>query len=244
MPGSCVGLVTAHLGIGRILRLAAGGRTPPASMLKGLDEPNGLALGPNGTLYVGLLGRVIRFNPGASDPAASLRDVVVNLPETGRHPLNALAVAPDGSLFLNVGSATDHCEQADDAPRSQGVMPETTGTSPRGVILHVTPGGIPTDARTIAPYACCLRNSMAVTVLPCSDVVAGVSARDYIDQADNSLSDEALPHDTFDRVEQGADYGWSYCYDRTYPVPNIRISIARPSTRPPCRCRRMLRRWA
>ncbi|MDB5396759.1 MAG: glucose dehydrogenase [Rhodospirillales bacterium] len=99
-------------------------RTPPAVMLNGLDEPNGLALGPNGTLYIGLLGQVIRFDPGASDSAATMRNVVVNLPDTGRHPLNALAVAPDGSLFVNVASATDHCEQADDAvPGSHGVMP-------------------------------------------------------------------------------------------------------------------------
>jgi glucose/arabinose dehydrogenase len=243
MSGSCVGLVAAHLGFirglavigqdvyvadmggwhrgkGRILRLADGGKSPPAVLLKGLDEPNGLALGPNGSLYVGLLGKVIRFDPGAPDLASTVRDVVINLPDTGRHPLDALAVAPDGSLFLNVGSATDHCEGTDGAaPDPKAICPETTGSSPRGVILHVVPGDAPIDAGTVTPYARGLRNSMALAVLPSGAVVAGVNARDYIDQADPALSDEALPHDTFDRVEQGADYGWPYCYDANIPSP-------------------------
>jgi glucose/arabinose dehydrogenase len=243
MPGSCVGLVALHLGFargvavigqdvyvadmggwhkgrGRILRLANGGRLPPEVVLKGLDEPNGLALGPNGTLYVGLLGKLIQFDPKAADPAASIREIVTNLPDTGRHPLDALAVAPDGSLFVNVGSASDHCEQGKDMPPdSKAVCPETTGTSPRGVVLHVMPGSTPVDASTVTPFARGLRNSMAMTVLPVGDLIVGVNSRDYIDQADPALSDADLPHDTFDRVEQGADYGWPYCYDKNVPGP-------------------------
>lgn len=82
------------------------------------------------------------------------------------------------------------------------------------------------------------------TVLPCGDVVAGVNARDYIDYADNSLSDEALPHDTFDRVEQGADYGWPYCYDKNISSPEYPHFDCEAKHAPTCCCRRMLRRWA
>jgi glucose/arabinose dehydrogenase len=243
MPGSCVGLIAAHLGFvrgvvaigqdiyvadmggwhrgrGRILRLADGGRAPPEVLLSGLDEPNGLALGPNGSLYIGLLGKVVRYDPHAPDPAAGLHDVLVNLPVTGRHPLDALAVAPDASLFVNVGSATDHCEGLNDAdPDPKAVCPETAGVNPRGVILHIVPSDKPVDAATVTSYARGLRNSMALTVLPAGDVVAAVNARDFIDHADSSLSDEALPHETFDRVEEGADYGWPYCYDKNIPSP-------------------------
>ena len=39
------------------------------------------------------------------------------------------------SLFVNVGSATDHCEQGKEMPPdSKATCPETMGASPRGVI--------------------------------------------------------------------------------------------------------------
>lgn len=242
-PDMCVGLVAAHLGFargvvaigrdiyvldmggwrkkhGRLLRLGDGGHQPPQVLLSGLDEPNGLALAPDGAIYLGLPGKVIRFDPAAADPAATVRDIVVGLPVDGRHPLSALAVARDGSLFINVGSKTDNCEGAENAlPDPTVPCPETVGPAPRGVILHVVPASAPIDAHGIAPFARGLRNSMALAITPSGRLVAAVNARDAIDQVDSSLSDEDLPHDTFDQIEEGADYGWPYCFDEGRPSP-------------------------
>jgi glucose/arabinose dehydrogenase len=243
IPGSCVGLVATHLGFargvvaigddiyvvdmggwrkghGRLLRLADSGRAAPSVVLDHLDEPNAIAAGPAGTLYLGLLGKVVQIDPASQNPAATLRDIVVKLPTEGRHPLPALAVAPDGSLFVNVGSATDHCENEDGSPPNPAALcPETVATMPRATIIRAPPSASPIDASAISPYARGLRNSMALAVLPSGDLVAAVNARDAIDAADPSLSDETLPHDTYDRVQQGADYGWPYCYDDDAPSP-------------------------
>lgn len=241
--GTCVGLVAAHLGFargvaaigadvyvvdmggwhkgrGRLLRLGDHGKAAPVALINGLDEPNALTPGPGRTLYVGMLGKVIQVDPVAADAAASTRDIVTGLPANGRHPLAALAVAPDGSLFVNVGSATDHCERDDGSPPDPAkYCPETIGSAPRAVILHVTPGEAPIDARQVTPFARGLRNSMALAVLPSGALIAAVNARDAIDQADPSLSDEDLPHDTFDRIEEAADYGWPYCWDENRSSP-------------------------
>ena len=242
-PGLCVGLVATHLGFprgvvalgsdvyladmggwrkkhGRILRLAESGRGKPQVVLSGLDEPNGMVPGSGGSLYVGVLGKVIRFDPRAADPAHSVRDVVTDLPDTGRHPLAALVVAPNGALFINVGSATDHCEKADgSAPDAVQPCPETIAVPPRGAILRVVPGDAPVDAGTVKPYASGLRNSMALAVLLGGQLLAASNARDYINRADPTLSDEDLPHEPLNLVEQGADYGWPYCYDDRRPAP-------------------------
>ncbi len=242
-PGLCVGLVATQLGFargvvalgtdvyladmggwrkkhGRILRLPQSGHGKLQVVLSGLDEPNGLAPAPGGSLYVGVLGKVIRFDPRAADPAGSVRDVVTGLPDTGRHPLAALAVAADGALFINVGSATDHCEKADgSAPDAAQPCPEAVAALPRGTILYVSPGDTAVDAGTLKPYARGLRNSMALAVLPGGQLLAASNARDYINRADPALSDEDLPHEPLNRIEQGADYGWPYCYDDRLPSP-------------------------
>lgn len=242
-PGTCLGLVATQLGFargvmsigddiyvtdmggwqrrhGRLLRLGDKGRAVPVVLLRDLDEPASLAPAPNGAIYLGMEGKVIRLDPRAADPAASVRDVVTGLPSDGLHPLAALAVAADGSLYINVGSATDHCEGAGKAaPDPAQPCPETVGSSPRATVIHVMPGSAPVDARTVAPYVRGLRNTMALTVLASGKVIAGVNARDAINKADPSLSDADLPHDTFDRLDEGADYGWPYCYDNDVPSP-------------------------
>jgi glucose/arabinose dehydrogenase len=243
-PGLCVGLVARHLGFargvvelghdvyvldmggwrkghGRLLHLGHDGHDAPDVLLTGLDEPNGLAAAPGGALYLGLLGRVVRVVPSGPKPA--MQDVLTGLPATGRHPLSALAVAPDGSLYVNVGSATDHCESATQtAPDPKAICPERAGTSPRASIVRVVPGASPIAWPQARVVATGLRNSMGLAVLPGGALIAVVNARDAINLADASLSDAALPHDTLDVIRAGADYGWPYCFDDNRPSPEYR----------------------
>ncbi len=242
-PGFCVGLVATQLGFargvaaigpdiyvadmggwrrhhGRVLHLAEGGHGKPETLLSDLDEPNGLIPGPKGSLYVGVLGKVLRFDPTAADPSRSLREVLVGLPDDGRHPLVAMAAAPDGTLFVNVGSATDHCEHIDGkAPDPLQPCPETVAKPPRGSILQFSPGVEAIDARGLKPYATGLRNSMALALTSGGGLVAATNARDFINLADPALSDQELPHEPFNLVKPGADYGWPYCFDDRRPSP-------------------------
>ena len=243
LPGSCVGLVAARLGFlrgvtvvgddvfvvdmggwrdnhGRILRLRHGGRGQPEVLLSGLDKPNAIVPGPAGSLYAGVVGRIIRFDPDASAPASTVQDVLTGLPTDGRHPLVAFVVAADGSLFVNVGSKTDHCENTDGSKPEPGqACPETQGSPPRGTLLHVIPGAQAVDAQKLAPMASGLRNSMALALLPSGRLLAAANARDFINLADPGLADAELPHDPLILVEPGADYGWPYCFDDRRPSP-------------------------
>ncbi|GGY17769.1 PQQ-dependent sugar dehydrogenase [Paludibacterium paludis] len=205
---------------GRLLILPDGGRGARRVLISGLERANAVAPGPGDTLYLGVKGKIVRLDPYAADPAATLRDVVTGLPWTGRHPLSSLAVARDGTLYINVGSATNNCEKTDGSPPDPGIAcPETRETPPRASILRLLPVSPPYRAGRIAPYARGLRNSMALAVLPDGRLVAAGNARDAINRLDPSLSDTALPHDTLHLVEPGADYGWPYCYDNRRPSP-------------------------
>ncbi len=240
-PGLCVGLVAEHLGAargvavlgdaiyvldmggwqtgrGRLLRLGHDGHDAPEVLLSGLDEPNGLTVTPEGSLYAGLLGRVVRVV--LSGPVPVLKDVLTGLPTAGSHPLSSVAAAPDGSLYVNVGSATDHCEGPGGTPPDPGVAcPERAATPPRASLVRVVPGpgGIAWPKAEAVAFG--LRNSMGLAVMPGGALVATVNARDAIGDADPALSDELLPHDTLDVIAQGADYGWPYCFDDNRASP-------------------------
>jgi len=239
----CVGLVASHLGFvrgvaaieqdvyvvdmggwnsrkGRLLRLANGGRGAPEVLMHDLFQPNAVVPGPHRTLYVGVTGQVLQVDPYAKDPAATARVVVANLPATGRHPMPALAVAPDGALFVNVGSETDSCRgEGNAAPDAKAACPETQQKPPRGSVLRVVPRDTPQDAAQQPPYARGLRNSMAMAVLPDGRLAVAGNARDSIQRADPKLSDAELPHEPLAVLEPGADYGWPYCYDALVASP-------------------------
>jgi glucose/arabinose dehydrogenase len=240
-PGICVGLVADHLGFprgvatigneiyvvdngdwvpgkGKLLRLRQG--QAPQVILKGLDRPNTIIATPDKRLLVALIGRIVSVDPAATSPEETLREVVVDLPTTGRHPLPAMALAPDGWLYINVGSASDNCDQDLGKPSRPALCPETQESPPRGSVLRAKLGtGEPFDAAKLQVFARGLRNSMALVVSPNSQIIDAVNARDAINSIDRSLSDDDLPHDTLDYLVAGADYGWPYCFDNNRPSP-------------------------
>jgi glucose/arabinose dehydrogenase len=240
-PEFCVGLVADHLGFtrgvavqgdtiyvldmggwhkghGRLLRLRHGGRATPEVLLSGLDEPSALIAAPGGALYMGVLGRILRVTP--TDTGAKLQDVLTGLPATGRHPLPALALAPDGGLYINVGSGSDHCESpAGKVPDPKATCPERASTPQRAAIVHIKPGSAAISWAQAEPVAYGLRNSMALAVLPGGALVDAVNERDAINAADPALKDAKLPNDFYGVVRKGADYGWPYCFDATRANP-------------------------
>jgi len=233
----CVGLVAQHLGYvrgvtavgqdvyvidmggwggrrGRLLRLPDGGRGAPQVLMQGLRQPNAVVPGPGNTLLVGVTGALLRVDPHVADPAASARVVVRDLPTTGLHPVPSIALAPDGTIFLAVGSETNNCERTGGArPDPDKPCPETLESPPRGAILRVPPGTLDRSAKDLQVEARGLRNAMAMTVLPDGKLVAAVNARDAIEGVAPKLDGKALPHDPVYVVEPGADHGWPRCYD-------------------------------
>jgi len=250
VKGLCVGLVASHLGFargialsgddiwiadmggwarghGRLLRIRDHGRGKVEEMLTHLNLPNALVTLPDGKILLGALGRVDEFDPKQAQPGkVDLQPVVTGLPDKGRHPMPALAAAADGTLYINVGSATDHCEGAKNAaPDPKAACPETQQTPPRGAIIaarwdHPPAGGMPAASAKVVARG--LRNSMALALDPAAHLWAAVNARDYINLADPSLSDELLPPDTLVKVVDGGDYGWPYCYGAQIASPEYR----------------------
>jgi glucose/arabinose dehydrogenase len=216
-----VDLASRTPGRGRILRLPHLGRGAPEVVLSGLNQPNAIAALPDGTLLVGEVGQIIRFNPKGADPRATVQLVVTGLPQDGRHNLTAFTLASDGALYINIGSRSDNCETANGKPpNSAAPCPEFGSRPPRGTMIRIDPTtSRPVQAANAPVFARGIRNAMGFAFLPDGRLVAASNGRDNIDGADPHLSDDALPHDTLLVLAQGANYGWPYCFDANRPSP-------------------------
>ena len=158
----------------------------------GLDRPHGLALGPDGRVYIGEAHRVVRLP--ADDLGAEPETVIEGLPADGLHPLTSLVFLPSGDLIVGVGSKSDLCREAFET----GQCGEEAGLRryrPDGA------GGFVPDA---APFATGLRNPMGLVYTRGGALYVSVSAHD--------LADPDQPYDELNLITTGgADFGWPYC---------------------------------
>lgn len=174
-----------------------------------LDRPLGLALGPDGRVWLGEAGRVSRIAIGTAGSPVRLETVVDGLPASGAHPLKEIAFGANGKLYLNVGSATDACR--DDAAKQAVPCPETEAEQPRAAVYEATLGGAGFALQSVKPYARGLRNSVAL---------AFVSGPNVLLQGENSIDypDETAPPEELNLLHEGAHYGWPYCTGARTPA--------------------------
>ncbi len=186
-----------------------------------LDRPLGLALGPDGRVYVGEASRVWRTSVS---PPVVPETVIDNLPNDGAHPLKEIAFGGRGQLFVNVGSSTDACR--DDAGKQAVPCPDRVGAKPRAAVYEAVLGGPALTLQSFAPYATGLRNSVAL---------AWVAASQTLLQGENSIdyADETAPPEELNVLTKGSDHGWPYCVGARVPARGYEGRAACAKTAPP-----------
>ena len=106
---------------------------------KGLNEPSGVAF-RDGTLYVGEIHRVVKFDNIESKLQAPGEPVVVNdtLPKDTHHGQKFIAFGPDGLLYVPVGGPCNVCDREKDDPRYATIL----RMKPDGSGLEVFASGV------------------------------------------------------------------------------------------------------
>lgn len=140
----------------------------------------GIALAPDGALFVSHTGGVTLARDLDGDGRAEdVREVVSGLPN-GRHQNNGLAFGPDGRLYLTNGSTCNDCQEAD--ARSAAIL------------------RLNADGSNIEVFASGLRNPYDLTFTPDGRLWA----------TDNGSDPPCNTIDELNLIVEGGDYGWPY----------------------------------
>jgi glucose/arabinose dehydrogenase len=180
----------------------------------GPGSGSGIALGRR-YLYFAMNDRIVRYPwaLGQLEPAGEPETLVQGLP-TGGHGSKGIAVWSDSVLYTSIGSRSNSCQQSDRQARSPGVDPcEELAT--RAGIWRFSASRLnqtPADGWRVATG---LRNPMAVALQPETGVLfAGVHGRDQLGEnwGFSNEDNAEKPAEMLVRIEDGADFGWPYCY--------------------------------
>ncbi len=174
----------------------------PIPYVLNLRNPNSLAFhtDPAGTtwLYVALTDKLIRYvykdgdvGPSAAPHTlATFPDTGLNYRQGGWHLTRTVVVGPNHKVYVSVGSSCNVCDENEEI---------------RATISEMDLDG--SNARIIARG---LRNAVGLK-FAAGQLYATNMGADHL--GDNR------PEETMYKIEQGADYGWPYCYefeDRIY----------------------------
>ncbi|RYZ75994.1 MAG: L-sorbosone dehydrogenase, partial [Proteobacteria bacterium] len=181
-----------------------------------LNNPHGLALGPDGKFYVGEKQTISRFRM-KNGKLENWELVVGGLPgrEGHMHPLAQFTFDPrNGDLYINAGAPSDHCSaETEGNAKDYRVCADEGGTGMASILripaqFLTNPGKKGVSFYEIAARG--LRNSMAMAIHSSGVLVQGENSRDFpeLDEPYEELNVVDLAE-----TKRGLHYGWPYCYN-------------------------------
>jgi glucose/arabinose dehydrogenase len=188
-----------------------------ADVIRPFHTPGGTGIALEGDfLYYSTDDAVYRYpwRAGQLEPEGEAEPIVVDLPANGDHKSKSIALGPGGALFVNIGSATNSCQQQNRASRSPGRNPcdELAGRAGIWRFDASRRGQRFSDGRR---WATGLRNTVALAAEPGSRELYGVvQGRDQLADSWGFSAEKSAenPGEELVRPGQGDDYGWPFCY--------------------------------
>ena len=186
------------------------------SLSKSSTGGTGIAV-HNGALYAEAGSTIVRYTipPDGMAPTAPPEVVVRGLPLTGDHPMHPFAIDSLGALYVDLGSANNSCQAKNRTLESKGVDPCTELETRGGVWKY----DANTSGQVFSPrerFATGIRNAVGLAVAPNGSVFSTQHGRDQLAENWPKLytppQGQELPAEVLLKLEQGADFGWPYCY--------------------------------
>ena len=181
----------------------------------GEGDGHGLALTKTHLVYAAH-DRIVRWpwQGGQLEPSGSPDILVSGFPDQQEHRAKAIAIAPDGALYVEVGAPSNACQKEKRTPGSAGLDPCPQRERQAGIWRYRSDR----EGQTHAPgnrFASGLRHALALGVEPGTGALwAVVNGRDALASlwGFDAERNASLPAEEMVRVEEGSDLGWPYCY--------------------------------
>jgi len=171
-----------------------------------------------GFLYLALKDRIVRWKlvPGQLQPPGDPETIAEGLPADGSHQAKSIAFDGD-TMFVNIGSPTNSCQEKDRTKGSPGVDP-CRELDTRAGIWRFSASRAGQKQSDGSRYATGIRNSTALGVRPgTSQLYGGTNGRDQL--STNWPFSDAYnaenPGEELIAIDRGDDFGWPYCYYST-----------------------------
>jgi glucose/arabinose dehydrogenase/mono/diheme cytochrome c family protein len=169
------------------------------------------------SLYAESNDRIVRYAlpKGSLLPSGPAVPVVTGLPLSGDHPMHPFAIDRDGSLYIDVATATNACQVQNRSPKSPGILP-CAELQTRGGIWRYDANRSNQRFSAAGRFATGIRNAEGFAIDRAGHIFVTQHGRDQLHANWPNLyqpeEEATLPAEELLRLTQNGDYGWPECY--------------------------------
>src|SRR5580704_14268701 len=171
-----------------------------------------------GALFAEINDKIVRYTLPAESivPQGSPVTIVSGLPLSGDHPMHPFAIDTDGSMYVDVASATNACQSKNRIPKSPGIDPCTELVT-RGGIWRYDANKTNQKFSPAERFATGIRNAEGLAIDTTGHhLFVTQHGRDQLHANWPDLykpEEEATqPAEELLLLTRGGDYGWPECY--------------------------------
>lgn len=170
-----------------------------------------------GSIYAEINDRIVRYSlsGGAIVPSGSAETIVSGLPLGGDHPMHPFIISPEGSMYVDVGTATNACQLKNRTLKSPGADPCTELETRGGIWLYDANKANQTFS-TSNRFAMGIRNAEGFAIDSSGRMFVTQHGRDQLRNNWPDLytpdQEATLPAEELLLLKAKGDYGWPECY--------------------------------
>jgi glucose/arabinose dehydrogenase/mono/diheme cytochrome c family protein len=170
-----------------------------------------------GSLYAEINDRIVRYvlSTDSIVPTGSAETIVSGLPLGGDHPMHPFIIDAQGSMYVDVATATNSCQQENRTPKSPGLNP-CKETETRGGVWRYDANKTDQVFSPGERFATGIRNAEGFVIDSSGRIFVTQHGRDQLHMNWPDLykpeQEATLPAEELLLLKRQGDYGWPECY--------------------------------